>query len=53
MTLSTLDELNDDRPCNDCDFYCDYWEARYCCTLCRWIYGDNETPCDDCDPMDI
>lgn len=41
-------------PCDDCGMEesCDHWEARYCCTRCRWLFGEN-TPCDDCDPMDI
>lgn len=45
---------NDEKPCNDCDKseFCDGWEARFCCELCNWIYEGN-TPCDDCDPMDL
>ena len=48
------DEYLDDYPCNDCPsaYYCDSWEAQFCCTLCRYNY-DGDTPCDDCDPMDI
>lgn len=46
--------LDDDYPCNNCSMsdYCDGWEAQFCCTLCHYICGD-DTPCDDCDPMDI
>lgn len=27
--------------------------SKYCCTYCRWYYGDIEPPCEDCDPMDV
>ena len=27
-------------PCDDCDATCDYWDSKYCCTYCRWQYGD-------------
>ena len=40
-------------PCDDCDATCDYWDSKYCCTYCRWQYGDIEPDCEDCDPMDI
>ena len=45
----------DNYPCDDCPSRdaCDGWEARFCCTLCRWNYDDNDPPCEDCDPMDI
>ena len=48
------DEYLDDYPCNNCPSadYCDGWEAQFCCTLCHYNY-DGDTPCDDCDPMDI
>ena len=41
-------------PCEDCASadLCDGWEKRFCCTRCRYIFGD-DTPCEDCDPMDI
>lgn len=42
-----------DYPCDSCcdRDRCDGWEARFCCTLCRY---DNADPdCDDCDPWDI
>lgn len=41
-----------DYPCDNCSeaLTCDEWEARFCCTLCRW-YGHPD--CKDCDPMDI
>lgn len=44
----------DDYPCNDCanKDYCDCWEAEFCCTLCSYLYNGN-TPCDECNPMDI
>ena len=45
---------DDDCPCNTCGMDCDYWDARYCCTLCIWEHGGEEPPwCEDCDPMDI
>ena len=37
-------------PCDDCDFHCDAWEARYCCTLCQWT--DEHPDCDSCDPWE-
>lgn len=40
-------------PCDDCEYLCDCWEARFCCELCRWQYGDIEPDCENCDPMDI
>lgn len=46
-------EDGDHCPCDDCDFECDGWDARYCCILCEWQYGKGNTPCEDCDPMDI
>ncbi len=39
-------------PCDNCDIPCDGWEAQFCCERCEWICGEN-TPCEDCDPMDI
>ena len=41
-------------PCDTCDERdtCDGWEAQFCCRLCQWRYGE-DTPCDECDPMDI
>lgn len=27
-------------------------EQKYCCTFCRWQYGDIEPDCENCDPMD-
>lgn len=44
------DELEDDCPCVNCDYDCDHWEARYCCTLCHY-YGGGD--CDDCNSWDI
>lgn len=44
---------NQGYPCDDCGWDCDYWEAQYCCTLCKYNYGENNTPCDWCDPDDI
>lgn len=46
------DDDDDDYPCNDCGWKdsCDGWEARFCCTLCRYMGGGD---CDDCNPMDI
>lgn len=40
-------------PCDDCidRDMCDGWEARYCCTLCRWLYDYPD--CSDCDPAEI
>ena len=43
----------DDCPCDDCGMDCDMWDSRCCCTYCEWLYGDDDTPCDTCDPMDI
>ena len=43
--------IDDEYPCDSCDLHCDYWEAKYCCTLCHW-YSDNPD-CEDCNPMDI
>ena len=40
-------------PCDDCKYKCDAWEARYCCDLCQWLGGGEESDCDGCDPMDI
>lgn len=45
--------MNDDCPCDDCNRSCDGWEMHFCCTYCEWFYGDDEPPCDECDPMDI
>lgn len=41
-------------PCETCPERdsCDGWEAQFCCTLCRYQYGDNP-PCDICNPWDI
>lgn len=44
-----MDEF-EDNPCDICDMDCDYWEAQFCCRLCRYMGVEN---CDDCDPMDI
>ena len=43
----------DDNPCEDFEraYFCD-WEARFCCTRCHYVFGE-DTPCEDCDPMDI
>ena len=43
----------DDCPCDNCSQHdsCDGWEAQFCCTLCRWQFGDPD--CDNCDPWDI
>lgn len=38
-------------PCDDCDATCDYWDSKYCCTYCRWQYGDIEPDCENCDPF--
>ena len=50
-------DYDDDCPCVECEkngIYCDYWDAQYCCTLCRWENGGEEPSwCDDCDPWDI
>jgi len=40
-------------PCDECGVDCDYWDSKYCCTYCRWCYGDKEPPCEICDPMDV
>ena len=40
-------------PCDDCDMNCDQWDSRYCCDYCRWLSGDLEPDCVDCDPWDI
>lgn len=45
--------MDDKCPCDECERDCDNWEAQYCCDLCRWQYGDNEPPCDECDPWEI
>lgn len=63
MTKSSLcdeckiDDYDDDAdygecPCDDCTNadYCDGWEARYCCTFCRWSGSED---CENCDSMDI
>lgn len=44
----------DNCPCDDCPTkdVCDGWEAQSCCERCHWLFGE-DTPCDDCDPMDI
>ena len=49
----TKDACADNFPCTTCAQrdVCDGWEARYCCTLCR--YFNDEPDCDSCDPMDI
>lgn len=44
--------MDDEYPCDACDYNCDGWDAQFCCTLCMYLYGD-DTPCDTCDPMDI
>ena len=50
--MNTKDLLkDDDYPCKTCDLHCDFWEAKYCCTLCHW-YDDNPD-CEDCNPWDI
>ena len=50
--MDTRDLLADDGyPCKTCDLHCDFWEAKYCCTLCHW-YSDNPD-CEDCNPWDI
>lgn len=43
----------DDFPCDTCDMAesFDGWEARYCCTLCR--YYNTDPDCDFCDSWDI
>lgn len=53
VQLEQTDICEDDFPCTNCSDkdHCDGWEARFCCTLCRY---DNANPdCDDCDPWDI
>jgi len=47
------DEENYRSPCDDCDYPCDIWEARYCCTLCQFYGYDYD--CSECfdDYMDI
>lgn len=44
----------DEDPCEDCASadMCDGWEKRFCCDRCHYIFGE-DTPCEDCDPMDI
>lgn len=44
-----------DYPCDNCLWKdsCDGWEAQYCCTLCKYEFGEDNTPCDWCDPDDI
>jgi len=51
----TMDDEREVCPCETCGLEggCDVWEALYCCTLCKWNYGDIEPPCEDCDPWDI
>lgn len=46
------DYYDDENPCTDCKHsdYCDGWEAKFCCDLCRYFGGDD---CEHCDPMDI
>lgn len=40
-------------PCDDCLDYdhCDGWEARFCCSICRWQC--EEPDCESCNPWDI
>lgn len=45
--------LEEPCPCDECSVDCDYWTSQYCCTYCRWYYGDTEPPCEICDPMDV
>lgn len=40
-------------PCNDCGANCDYWDSQYCCKYCRWLHGEVEPDCENCDPMDV
>lgn len=42
-------------PCVDCpqSFYCDSWEAQFCCIKCQADFGWDESMCADCDPWDI
>lgn len=57
--IQTVDDfINDDDyneesdyPCDSCDYWCDGWEAQYCCMLCRWY--DDDPDCDSCDSWDI
>lgn len=48
--------MDNEYPCNSCPSSdtCDGWEAQFCCTLCHYLYDDEDgPPCDTCDPMDI
>ena len=49
-----MNEYEEVNPCDECTQYdyCDSWEAQFCCTRFKYIY-DGDTPCDNCDPMDI
>ena len=44
--------MDEDYPCDECPAadYCDGWEAKFCCDLCRYIGCED---CDNCDPGDI
>ena len=53
MSEEYIDEdYPEDYPCDNCgnEEFCDHWEARFCCTLCRY---NGREDCDNCDPMDI
>lgn len=45
----------DQYPCGDCAEaeYCDQYEARFCCKLCKYNGGGDDEDCDMCDPGDI
>ena len=45
-----------DYPCDTCNLanLCDGWEAKFCCTRCRYYNEDPDCEdCEYCDPMDI
>lgn len=47
-----IELLNSDHPCDNCGTRssCDGWEARFCCTLCRYNHSEH---CEDCHMEDI
>ena len=49
------DEWEEPYPCDTCgnNGVCDTWDMQFCCTLCAYHYGNDNTPCENCDPYDI
>lgn len=41
--------MNNEYPCIRCELKetCNEWDAQFCCTLCKHLYGD-EASCDTC-----